>query len=124
MKTNITYTLECLPEDLPIRGNCLASGDNAEDERCALWIESELRKGNDWAWCCAKVTCTIEAMGETFAGTDYLGACSYMGEEDFRTPGGYFDDMKRAAHEAALDAMRAALQRAKIAEHLIQREGE
>jgi hypothetical protein len=88
----VEYEVECLVEDMPIRGNCMASGDDVVDEDCAKEIESRLADGNDWAWCCVKVT----ARWHTFESTEYLGGCSYEDEEDFRK-GGYFEDMQDEA---------------------------
>jgi hypothetical protein len=45
--------------------------------------------------------------GREFLGDDYLGCCSYESEEDFRAPGGYFDDMKRAALDELNEKVRA-----------------
>lgn len=72
----------------------MASGDDATDQACCDWIRSELDSGNQWAWC----DVTVTAHWDEFEGTsDWLGGCSYTGEEQFREPGGYFDDMKREA---------------------------
>lgn len=87
--------IECLPDDTPIRGHAMASGDDAIDRRAEDDILANL-PFNEWAWCLVKVT----AIGPAgVIGTDYLGACSYANESDFRQPGGYFDDMVDRARE-------------------------
>ncbi len=83
------------PDDLPVRGNAMASGNDAFDREAEESIISRLEDGDVWAW--AAVTVTV-AWG-VFAASDHLGACSYADEADFRQPGGYFDDMIDAALE-------------------------
>jgi hypothetical protein len=100
----IEFTVECLPEDMPIRGNGMASGDTAYDEQCAREIEAELAAGNAWAWCTIRVTGEWRDLVETA----YLGCCSYASEDDFRNNSGYFDDM-RAEIADALQAQRARI---------------
>lgn len=96
-----TFAVECLPEDSAIDGNCMASGDDAFDRKCAAKIRRQLASGNDWAWCTVKVSATLGDL----TGTDYLGCCSYASKADFIAPGGYYDDMKTSA----LDDLRAQL---------------
>lgn len=84
-----TITVTPEQEDIAIRGNALASGDEEEDAAEEARILSELENGNPWAWCCVKVTAAYAGL----EATTYLGACSYRDEEDFRQ-GGYFDDMR------------------------------
>ena len=93
-ESEVTFSIECLSEDTPIDGNAMASGDDAADQECYDWIRAELYRGNDWAWCCVKVTATWEG----FKGVDYLGCCSYHSEADFRQDG-YYDDMRGRALE-------------------------
>jgi hypothetical protein len=128
--SDVVFAVECLPEDIPVRGNALASGDDAEDKACEDEILARLDSGDPWAWCCVKVTATLECkapqyeVGHTskgpcyrmptdvsLVGVDYLGGCSYRDEADFRE-GGYFDDMKDAALEhlqAQVDALAKAV---------------
>lgn len=101
----VTFTVECLEEEIPVRGNAMASGDDAADREQEEWVFRELDAGNQWAWCTVKVT----ARWNGIEGVDYLGCCSYRSEADFRAPGGYLDDLKAEA----LDALNA-----KIAETL------
>lgn len=89
LPNEVEFTIECLNEDLSIRGNCMASGDDAFDKKCEDEIIDKLESGSRWAWCCVKVTAKYKG----FEGVDHLGGCSYKDEEDFKN-GGYFEDMK------------------------------
>lgn len=84
---DITVTLTAEPEDIPVRGNAMASGDDRHDKRVEDQIIADLESGNEWAWCCAKVTGTYMGL----RATAYLGACSYKNAEDFRRDGYYTD---------------------------------
>jgi hypothetical protein len=73
------------------------------DEETAAWVRNELEDGNTWAWC--RVTVTAMHLDQSndynwveYEGKDYLGGCSYRSKEDFMAPGGYYDDMKKAAY--------------------------
>lgn len=116
MKPTITYTLECLPEDINIKGNCSAI-DEETDRETEQWIIRELRAGNEWAWCCAKVTCTIEFNGHTFVGQDVLGCCSYKSKEDFKQS--CYEDMKAEAYLSALLDIKQTIKHAEVARHLL-----
>lgn len=96
--------LECIPEDCEVRGNALASGDDAEDRREEDRILAELERGNTWAWCTARVVAEYAGL----IGEDYLGCCSYRDEADFRAPGGYFDDMMATALEELAESLEEA----------------
>lgn len=85
----IDIELTAEEEDIPIEGNALASGDDAEDAAENERIRSELARGNEWAWCTAHVRVTYKGLVTADA---YLGACSYRNADDFRRDGGY-DDM-------------------------------
>ena len=87
---DVEFRLECESEHIPLRGNCMASGDKDIDEQCARDIEEQLDAGNEWAWCSVCVRGTFKGL----EARDYLGGCSYASEEDFKAPGGYWDDMK------------------------------
>ncbi len=75
------------------------SDDKDADERDRREIRRRLDRGDLWAWCCVKVT----AKWNGFEGVDYLGGCSYDGDEDFKK-GGYWPDMK---HEALAELNRS-----------------
>ncbi len=83
-----TIVLSCEPETDRIEGNCSAI-DPVTDRQTEKWIRDQLEAGNEWAWCMVRV----RAFWKGLEANDYLGCCSYLGEADFRTPGGYFDDM-------------------------------
>lgn len=83
-----TVFIECQPEDISIEGNAMASGNDAEDKKVEDEIKAQLESGNDWAWCCVKVTAKFAGL----EGADYLGACSYNNIADFKA-GGYYEDM-------------------------------
>ena len=74
-------------EDMPVRGNAMASGDEDEDRRVEDDILERLQY-SVWAWAC------IEVRGEWkgLRASAYLGGCSYDDEDDFRASG-YYEDM-------------------------------
>ena len=73
--------------------------DLTEAETAAILDEAEW---NVWAWCCVEVRLRI--LGAEFS--EYLGGCSYADEEDFCTPGGYYDDMCATVRAEAVDWLR------------------
>ena len=87
---DVVITLECLPEDIPIRGNAVFSGDPDFDRRVENKIIAKLDH-NEWAWCCVRVTARWKKYPK-LAEDEYLGCCSYANEDAFRK-GGYFEDM-------------------------------
>lgn len=94
----VSYDLEIVREYMPIRGNAMASGDDDYDREVEDSIIADLEAGNDWAWCMVKVTATYDGI-DSVEGVDYLGGCSYASEKDFKSPGGYYDDMKEVARD-------------------------
>jgi len=88
---DVTVHLEVEQDWIPIRGNASAI-DPETDRATEDWIMAELDRGNVWAW--ASVHVWVEWQGIT--GHDYLGACSYHDENDFRQ-GYYYDDMVQVA---------------------------
>jgi hypothetical protein len=92
-EADVTFTVECEPEDIPVEGNALASGDDEADREAEQWVYDQLDAGNEWAWCTVKVT----ARWGDFEGVDYLGCCSYRSEEDFAAGDGYLPQMKQEA---------------------------
>jgi hypothetical protein len=93
LAANATVELFARQDDIPVRGNALASGDDAEDKRCEDAILARLDRGDEWAWACVEVRASFEG----WKASDFLGACSYDSESDFRQPGGYFEDMRETA---------------------------
>ena len=94
-RKEVAIRLKVDPEFIPVEGNASASGDDAFDREVEQFILSRLEQGDFWAW--AMVTVTV-SWGH-FSASDYLGCCSYADEDDFRQPGGYFDDMVDEALE-------------------------
>lgn len=89
MKTDeIKFTVECLDEHIPIKGNAIASGDNEYDRKVEEKLKRQLRD-NPWAWCSIKVIGEYRGL----TAVDYLGCCSYKNEKDFRNSP-YFKDMR------------------------------
>ena len=85
-------TLEAIPETVRVRGNALASGDDALDKEAEDYILARLKSGDIWAWFTAKVTVRDSYGREA---SDYLGACCYKDARDFKR-GGYYLDMIKA----------------------------
>lgn len=63
------------------------------DTAAANWVAAQLNAGNDWAWCFVEVRLEVEIEGTVLSESDYLGACSYKGREDFINNSGYYEDM-------------------------------
>lgn len=93
---DVTYTIHCLEEDIPVRGNVMASGDDALDKEAEDATIAALGH-NPWAWCTVKVVATVTHRGAAFTGYDYLSCCSYENEAAFCSDSGYFPDMKKNA---------------------------
>ncbi len=85
---DVEFRLACEEEEESPAGH-FASGDAEQDKENVREIIRGLQRGNQWAWCCAKVT----AVWNGFEGSDYLGACNYESEEDFKA-GEYYEQMK------------------------------
>lgn len=92
-ESEVEFTLECLPEETPIEGNALVSGDDEQDRAHEQWVRDQLESGNEWAWCTVKVTARFNG----FEGSDYLGCCSYLSERDFCEVDGYYPQMREEA---------------------------
>jgi len=97
LRGRATVTLTAEQDDIPVRGNALASGDDDVDHKFEDDILARLDDGNVWAW--AAVTMTAEYLGHS--GADHLGACSYANAEDFRVANDYYSGMV----DSALDAL-------------------
>jgi len=92
-KPVVTYRIEVEPDDNPVRGNCMASGDDAADKAYEDEIIRRLDNGEVWAWAVVKVVAECEG----FEGHDYLCGCTYKDEKDFIQGNDYYPDMKAAA---------------------------
>jgi hypothetical protein len=94
----IAYEFRAEEEDISVRGNAMASGDDAADKAVEDEILARLDRGDIFAWFCAHVIARVEIDGVTYEGHDYLGGCSYANEADFVREDGYYPDMRREAY--------------------------
>ena len=116
----VTYELRIEEEDVPVRGNAMASGDDDLDRKYEDEILDRLDRGDLWAWCQVTVTAKITVEDQRFEGWDALGGCSYRNVEEFIQPGGYWEDMR---HQALLDLasnLERAVARGKIAQSALE----
>jgi hypothetical protein len=88
-----TITVECEPEMQSVRG-AFATGEDELDRQLESEIQDRIDRGDEWAWCCVRVT--VELAGIKVA-SSWLGGCSYDSEAQFREVGGYFDDLRAEA---------------------------
>jgi len=104
---DVTVTVECQPEDLPVRGNAMSSGLEWADREAEDTILAALNEGNQWAWCSVRVRVTWTApSGRTYHADSHLGACSYPNEATFLADE-YFADMVAGAMGQLDDDLRA-----------------
>ena len=75
-------------DDMPVRGNACASGDDAFDKKVEDAILRRLDSGDVWAWACVEVRASFAGL----SASDFLGGCSCEDVNDF-IAGGYFEDM-------------------------------
>lgn len=90
---DVEFEVTAEPEDVPVRGNALASGDDAADKEYEDEILRRVVRGDTWAWCVVIVT----AKWSDYVGRAVLGGCTYDGEADFRKNSMYIEDMKAEA---------------------------
>jgi len=95
----VTYDLNACMDMTTVRGNAMASGDEAIDTAAENEILQRLKDDDIWAWAFVVVTATYEGVPRLIYGEDSLGACTYDDEADFKQPGGYYDDMCTNARE-------------------------
>lgn len=88
----VRIALSIAPETAPVRGNASAWGEPEDSEHAAA-IEARLAKGDLWAWCTVRVTCTD---GDA-TGAAWLGAAQYESTEDFIMYG-YLHDLVTEAY--------------------------
>lgn len=86
-------TIEILAEEdtTPVRGNAIATGDDKIDRRVENRILRRLEDGDVWAW----ASVTVRGTWRGLTAEEYLGACNYRDEKQFRRDG-YFSDMRAA----------------------------
>lgn len=99
--TDVTFTIECLPEDTPVMDNAIDTGDKEADKQCEDEILHRL-ESNEWAWCMVKITATWKTLSES----DYLGGCSYDSQKDFIDNSGYYEDMRQAAYKGLISQIK------------------
>jgi hypothetical protein len=105
-QSDVVFSVHISEEDIPVRGNAMASGDDAADKEDEDNIIARLNAGDLWAWCCVEVRATYNrhSSDTKHSAGDILGCCSYSDESDFRSCM-YFEDMCKAA----LDRLNAYL---------------
>lgn len=92
-KEEINIRVMAYPEEIPVKGNAICSGDEDFDRQVESEILKRLEQDDVWAWATVRVTSEWECL----SASEYLGCCCYADENEFREEGGYFDDM---IHEA------------------------
>jgi hypothetical protein len=110
---NAKIEIEATYDDVPVRGNAMASGNDELDKQVEDKIIARLETGDVWAW--ALVTVTASYGG--FYGTDHLGCCCYASEKQFRRDA-YFKDMKKQVIEELADRLMASKE---LVEEIISR---
>lgn len=100
----VVYRLIVYQDETPVRGNVIASGDDAADKAIEDEILERLSRDDVWAW--ATVEMRAECGG--FVGRDFLGCCSYRDEAEFKADA-YFQDMQKCAFDDLLRALQAAV---------------
>lgn len=106
-RAGVSFTVSLEEESVEVRGNAMASGDDAANREVENEILTRLDRGDLSAWCSGKVEASIEFNGQTFKGVAYLGCCSYATDaeceksliEDYR-----LDDEARADLIATLES--------------------
>jgi hypothetical protein len=108
-RADVSFSVDAEMDEMPVRGNALASGDDAADRECEDEILARLESGDVWAWACVKVTASITLDdGRTFEASEFLGGCCYASEADFKVPGGYYEDLCTEAFDALDEKVREA----------------
>lgn len=97
----VTYALTAVPEDHDPEWE--RPTDNEADgeahDRMLRDMAHRRYLGDVWAFCIATVTASwTDREGVVHTGSDSLGDCSYANAEEFKQPGGYYDDMKGEAY--------------------------
>lgn len=100
----VVYRLIVYQDETPVRGNAIASDDDAADKAIEDEILERLARDDVWAW--ATVEMRAECGG--FVGRDFLGCCSYRDEDEFKADA-YFKDMQDRAFDDLLCTLKAAM---------------
>lgn len=101
--SQVEFSILAEQDDIEVRGNALASGNDQEDKEVEDDIISKLNRGNVWAWASVNVKASYKGM----EGNDYLGCCSYDSESDFINNSCYYEDMKKAAYNDLIAQIKA-----------------
>lgn len=84
------------PEDTtPLDSYCvpgIISKDDPDAHRFVEKVQEMIDEYGLWGWCCVRVEVRLGPL----VGKEYLGGCSYEGENEFRN-GGYYEQMVEAA---------------------------
>lgn len=84
----VEISVNAVYDEIPVRGNAMASGDAEEDRAYEDEIIARLHAGDIWAW--AEVC--VKGKWNDLVATDYIGACTYKDEEGFKQDD-YYEDM-------------------------------
>jgi len=103
---DVTFVVYYEAGDIPVRGNVLASGDDAIDKAAEDEILARLDNGDATAWCVLWVT----ADWEGYLGRTSLGCCSFGPNDNMR-------DLEAFAYEDDMYADALADLNAVIARH-------
>lgn len=95
--------VEASPDDTPLRGNVLASGDPEVDRAAEQKVADRLDSGDIWAWAAVRVVARFDG----FEADAYLGGCTYADADDFKADV-YFDDLRDEVLGDLADALLAS----------------
>lgn len=99
----VNFTLNATYEEVQVRGNAMASGDDAGDKAYEDEIIQRLDNGDVWAWALVKVIAEWRGV-ETFC---YCGCCSYEDEKDFMESSNIYEEMKQESYVDLLNKIKA-----------------
>lgn len=92
-KDDIHISVTAYPEDIPVKGNVICSGDEDFDHQVESEILKRMEQDDVWAW----ATVCVSAEWEDLKEAEYLGCCCYADEEEFCQEGGYYEEMVEEA---------------------------
>lgn len=97
---DVDFELDITPEQE-------APEDHFQFPEDIAFARHEIENGNVWGWCTVHLIARWTTLdGKEVTGEDWLGACSYHSEEDFKEPGGYYDSMKDFAYNELLKELK------------------
>lgn len=117
----VTYEIEIEADETPVRGNAIASGDEAFDTATENLILARLEAGEIEAWCVATVWAVVRVGEHKFSGRAILGGCSYeteaqLKQELLENPG---YDLKAEALEDLLSNLKREVARGEAADQAL-----